>query len=205
MSLEKFTRDSDGGNTKNARTTRNSRAPARRKDETLGVHRAMSRRVPELLARDCEAQLRTAGFPLPGTCPPSGLDSGLGIPSTLDRQENLDMAQHDTGGMISISGRWWSFPGARMETDSWEVECRGYGKLYLHDGVGNVVEGRKLSETEVEQLTREMLLADVLEAAAALLRSGEGWEEATTTDVLNEIEHATGLLCESHRRPESED
>ncbi len=39
---------------------------------------------------------------------------------------------------------------------------------------------------------REMLLADVLEAAAARLRSGEGWEEATTKDVLNEIEHVTG-------------
>jgi len=39
-----------------------------------------------------------------------------------------------------------------------------------------------------------MLLADVLEAAAALLRSGEGWEEATTTDVLNEIEHAADVV-----------
>jgi hypothetical protein len=50
-----------------------------------------------------------------------------------------------------------------------------------------------------------MFLADVLEAAAAKLRSGEGWEEATTTDVLNEIEHATGLLHESDRPLESED
>jgi hypothetical protein len=102
------------------------------------------------------------------------------------------MAQQDTDGMINISGRWWSFPGAQIETDSWEVECRGYGKLYLHDGVGNVVEGRELSEAEVEQMSREELLADVLELAAAKLRSGEGWDEGTTADVLNEIEHATG-------------
>jgi hypothetical protein len=115
------------------------------------------------------------------------------------------MAQQDTDGMIGIGGRWWRFQGAQIETDSWEVEWRGDGKLYLHDGVGNLVEGTELSEAEVEQLTREMLLADVLEAAAAKLRSGEGWEDATTKDVLNEIAHATGLLHESYRRLESED
>ena len=69
----------------------------------------------------------------------------------------------------------------------------------------DIERGQELSEAEVEQLAREMLLADVLEAAAAKLRCGEGWEEATTTDVLNEIEHATGLLHESYRRLESED
>jgi hypothetical protein len=126
--------------------------------------------------------------------PPSGHDRDLRMPSILDRQENLNMAQQDTDGMISISGRWWSFPGAQIDRDSWEVECRGYGKLYLHDAAGKLVEGRELSEAEVEQLSREMLLADVLEAAAAKLRSGEGWEEATTTDVLNEIEHAADVV-----------
>ena len=95
----------------------------------------------------------------------------------------------NTDVMISISGRWWSFPGAQIGTDSWEVECRGYGKLYLHDGVGNVVEGAELTEPEMEQMSREMLLAEVLELAATRLRCGEGWDEGTTTDVLNEIEH----------------
>jgi hypothetical protein len=103
------------------------------------------------------------------------------------------MATQDEDGMISISGRWWSFPGAQIDGDSWEGESRSDGTMRLHDCVGNVVEGRELSEAEVEQLSREMLLADVLEAAAAKLRSGEGWEEATTTDVLNEIEHAAGV------------
>ena len=40
-----------------------------------------------------------------------------------------------------------------------------------------------------EQLIRELRLAGVLELAEARLRSGEGWDEGTTTDVLNEILH----------------
>ena len=84
----------------------------------------------------------------------------------------------NTDGMISISGRWWSFPGAQIDGVPWEGEWRsGDGKLYLHDGVGNVVEGRELSEAEIEQMFRETLLSDVLELSAAKLRSGEGWEE----------------------------
>jgi hypothetical protein len=40
-----------------------------------------------------------------------------------------------------------------------------------------------------EQLFRELQLAGVLEAAAAKLRSGQGWQEGATADVLNEILH----------------
>jgi hypothetical protein len=40
-----------------------------------------------------------------------------------------------------------------------------------------------------EQLFRELQLADVLELAAATLRSGDGWAEGTTADVLREIWH----------------
>jgi len=40
-----------------------------------------------------------------------------------------------------------------------------------------------------EQLLRELQLADVLELAAAKLRSGIGWDEGTTGDVLREILH----------------
>jgi hypothetical protein len=85
--------------------------------------------------------------------PPSGHDRDLRMPSTLDRQGSV--AMEDTDGMISIGGRWWSFPGTQMETDSWEVEWRGDGRLYLHDSVGNVVKGRELSEAEIEQMFRE--------------------------------------------------
>src|ERR1700739_1427818 len=40
-----------------------------------------------------------------------------------------------------------------------------------------------------EQLLRELPLAGVLEDAAAALRSGRGWDEDTTGDVLREILH----------------
>ena len=40
-----------------------------------------------------------------------------------------------------------------------------------------------------EQLFRELQLADVLELVAARLRSGQGWDEGTTGDVLREILH----------------
>jgi hypothetical protein len=135
--------------------------------------------------------------------PPSGHDRDLRVPSTLDRQGSMEL-QH-TNATIRISGRWWCFPGAQIDGDSWEGEWRSDGKLRLHDSIGNMVEGRELSEAETEQLCREMLLADVLELAAARLRSGEGWDEGTTTDVLNEIEieHVTGGRRQPDRLPES--
>jgi hypothetical protein len=76
---------------------------------------------------------------------------------------------------ISISGRWWSFPGAQIDGDSWEGEWCGDGEVYLHDAAGNVVKGRELSEAEIEQMFRETLPRDVLELAAAKLRCGESW------------------------------
>ena len=113
------------------------------------------------------------------------------------------MAQQDTDGIMSISGRWWVFPGAQIDGDSWEGEWRCDGTVYLHDGVGNVVKGRELSDAEIEQMFRETLLSDVLELAAAKLRSGEGWDEGTTRDVLNEIEHVTGGQRQPDRLLES--
>lgn len=40
-----------------------------------------------------------------------------------------------------------------------------------------------------EQVSRELQLAGVLEAAATRLRTGQGWDEGTTGDVLREILH----------------
>lgn len=57
--------------------------------------------------------------------------------------------EQDTDVIISIDGRSWRFPGAQIETDSWEVEWRSDGKLYLHDDVGNVVEGTELNEPDM--------------------------------------------------------
>jgi hypothetical protein len=40
-----------------------------------------------------------------------------------------------------------------------------------------------------EQASRELQLAGVLELAAARLRSGQGWDESTTGDVLRDVSH----------------
>jgi hypothetical protein len=65
------------------------------------------------------------------------------------------MTQQDTDGMIGIGSRWWAFPSMQIDTDSWEIEWGNDGKLRLHDSIGNVVEGRELSEAEIEQMFRE--------------------------------------------------
>jgi hypothetical protein len=49
----------------------------------------------------------------------------------------------DTDVIISIDGRSWRFPIPEIGLDS-EFERRGDGKLYLHDGVGNMVEGTEV-------------------------------------------------------------
>jgi hypothetical protein len=115
------------------------------------------------------------------------------------------MAQHDTGGMINISGRWWSFPGARMETDSWEVECRGYGKLYLHDGAGNVVEGTEVDNPEMlavvplpspeERRRRETTLARVLLLAVDIILAGDPLGLEAARDLIREVEHVCPELA----------
>jgi hypothetical protein len=40
-----------------------------------------------------------------------------------------------------------------------------------------------------EQLLRELQLAGVLEAAATRLRTGQGWDEGTTGEMLGEVFH----------------
>jgi hypothetical protein len=109
------------------------------------------------------------------------------------------MAQQDTDGMINISGRWWSFPGAQIETESWEVECRGYGKLYLHDGVGNVVEGTEVDNPEVlavvplpspeERRHMEVLLARLMILMTDHILAGEGLGLESARDLVREVKH----------------
>jgi hypothetical protein len=121
--------------------------------------------------------------------PTSGHDPDVRVPAALNTEELDAMPYLDMNAMLWLSDRWWWFPGSRIGADS-EFEWRDY-RLYLLEADGSAVEGRELSEADMEQMSREMLLADVLELAAAKLRSGEGWDDGTTTDVLNEIEHAT--------------
>jgi|SRR5271163_540658 len=107
--------------------------------------------------------------------------------------------EQDTDGMISIGGRWWSFPGAQIETDSWEVEWRGDGRLYLHDGAGNVVEGTEVDDPEVlavvplptpeERRRREIMLARLMLLAADIVLSGEPLGLETARDLLRELDH----------------
>jgi hypothetical protein len=61
------------------------------------------------------------------------------------------MASQNSDEMISIGGRWWSFPGAQIDLYSSEFEWRD-GKLWLHDGVGNVVEGVEVDNPELGAL-----------------------------------------------------
>jgi hypothetical protein len=57
----------------------------------------------------------------------------------------------DTDVMIGIGGRSWRFSGAQIEGDTWEGEWRSDGRLYLHDGIGSVVEGTELSEAALRR------------------------------------------------------
>ena len=110
------------------------------------------------------------------------------------------MAQQDTDGMISISGRWWSFPGAQIDGDSWEGEWRGDGRLYLHDGVGKVVEGTEVDDPEVlaglplptpeEQRRREVMLARVMLVAIDIVLAGDPLGLETARDLSRELRHA---------------
>jgi hypothetical protein len=120
------------------------------------------------------------------------------------------MAQQETEVIIEISGRWWSFPGAQIETDSWEVECRGYGKLYLHDGVGNVVEGTEVDDPEVlavvlpspeEQRRREVMLARVMLVAIGVVLAGDPLGLETARDLMREVRHAFPELVDECAEP----
>jgi hypothetical protein len=56
------------------------------------------------------------------------------------------MARQDIEGMIWIGGRWWWFPGARIDGDS-EFEWRD--GLYLLESDGNIVEGIEVDDVIV--------------------------------------------------------
>jgi hypothetical protein len=113
--------------------------------------------------------------------------------------------------MIRVSGRWWAFPGAQIETDSWEVECRGYGKLYLHDDAGNTVEGTEVDDPEVlavvplptpeEQRRREVMLARVMLVAIDIVLAGDPLGLETARDLLREVRHAYPELADECAEP----
>lgn len=117
--------------------------------------------------------------------------------------------EQDADMMISISGRWWCFPGARIDTDSWEVEWRGDGEVYLHDGVGNVVEGLEVDNPEVltvvplpspeERRRRGVLLARLMLVAIDIVLAGDPLGLETGRDLIREIEHTFPELAIQRR------
>jgi hypothetical protein len=113
--------------------------------------------------------------------------------------------EQDTDGMISISGRWWSFPGAKIDGDSWEGEWRGDGKVYLRDDAGGVIEGTEVENPEVlavvlpspeEQRCRETTLARVMLVAIDIVLAGDPLGLETARDLSRELRHAYPELAD---------
>jgi|SRR5271167_1611364 len=106
----------------------------------------------------------------------------------------------DTNAIISISGRWWSFPGAQLDGDSWEGEWRGDGTVCLHDDAGNTVEGTEVGNPEVlavvslpsaaERRRREIMLARVMLVAIDVVLAGDPLGLETARDLSRELRHA---------------
>ena len=101
--------------------------------------------------------------------------------------------------IINIGSRSWRFPGSEIDLNS-EFECRGDGKLYLHDDSGAVIEGIEVDEPEdisgelaislpEERRRRELQLARVMLSAVDLIVSGEGLGLESGRDLIREIEH----------------
>jgi hypothetical protein len=110
------------------------------------------------------------------------------------------MPQLETEVIMEISGRWWSFPGAQIDGDSWEGEWCGDGEVYLHDSIGNMVEGTEVDNPEVlavvplpsaaEQRRREVMLARVMLVAIDIVLAGDPLRLETARDLLRELRHA---------------
>jgi len=90
--------------------------------------------------------------------------------------------------MLQVGDTWWWFPAAEFDLGL-EFECRADGRLFVHNGDGRVLAATELTDSQIERMQREELLADLLQIAIDKLRSGDGWNEATTADVLREILH----------------
>lgn len=101
--------------------------------------------------------------------------------------------------MIWIGGRCWKFPGARIDTGSWEAEWRGDGKMLLHDDTGAVIEGIEVDEPEdvgalttlspEERRLREVNLARLMLVIVDIVLAGDPLGLETARDLLREVEH----------------
>jgi hypothetical protein len=101
--------------------------------------------------------------------------------------------------MIWIGGRCWKFPGARIDTGSWEAEWRSDGKMLLHDDTGAVIEGTEVDEPEdisevlvllpEERRRRELLLARLMAVAMDIVLAGDPLGLETARDLGRELRH----------------
>jgi hypothetical protein len=101
--------------------------------------------------------------------------------------------------MIWIGGRCWKFPGARIDTDSWEGEWRSDGKMLLHDDTGAVIEGIEVDEPEdadasavlssEERRLREVNLARLMLVIVDIVLAGDSLGLETARDLGRELRH----------------
>ena len=116
------------------------------------------------------------------------------------------MAQQNTDVMISIGGRSWRFPRARIKTDSWEGEWRSDGKMVLHDDAGAVIEGIEVDNSEdagvlavalpEEKRRREVNLARLMLVAADIVLAGDPLGLETGRDLVREVRHCYPELAD---------
>ncbi len=103
--------------------------------------------------------------------------------------------------MISIGRQWWRFPGAQIDTDSWEGEFRSDGKMLLHDGTGAVIEGIEVDEPDdvaEERRRRQVALARLLLVAVDMTLAGEPLGLETARDLGRELRHAYPELLDEY-------
>src|ERR1700688_4198632 len=101
--------------------------------------------------------------------------------------------------MIRIGSQWWRFPGAQIDTDSWEGEFRSDGKMLLHDDTGAVIEGIEVDEPELlavvplpsaeERRRREVFLARLMLLMTDHILAGEMLGLETARDLIRETKH----------------
>jgi hypothetical protein len=103
--------------------------------------------------------------------------------------------------MIWIGGRCWKFPGARIDTGSWEAEWRNDGKMLLHYDTGAMIEGIEVDEPEdisgvlatptpEERRRREVNLARLMLVMVDIVLAGDPLGLETARDLGRELRHA---------------
>jgi hypothetical protein len=102
--------------------------------------------------------------------------------------------------MIWIGGRCWKFPGARIDTGSWEAEWRNDGKMLLRDDTGAMIEGVEVDAPEdafalttpspEERRLREVNLARLMLVIVDIVLAGNPLGLETALDLSRELRHA---------------